>query len=144
MMCCIDKCLVVWNFDKVISTCRERSGGQGYLACNRFGDYLAMAHASMTAEGDNRVLMTKIAKDMMTNIAKKKSSLPVMTLCPKTKLPLLESIVDLRVLFDLLKFRETYLFNSLVQSIQSKKTQDKKTQFEILMFELSDNIQNLA
>lgn len=83
MMCCIVKCLVGWNFDKVATTCRERSGGQGFLACNRFSDYLAMAHASMTAEGDNRVLMTKIVKDMMTNIAKKKSSLPKMQYCSK-------------------------------------------------------------
>ena len=87
MMCCIDKCLVVWNLDRVATTCRERSGGQGYLACNRFGEYIALAHASMTAEGDNRVLMIKIVKDLMTNIGNKKSSLPKLTLCPKTQLP---------------------------------------------------------
>ena len=80
MMCCIDKCLVVWNLDKVAAVCRERSGGQGYLACNRFGDYINLAHASMTAEGDNRVLMIKIVKDLMTNIASKKSQLPKMSL----------------------------------------------------------------
>lgn len=57
------------------------------MACNRFGDYLALVHASMTAEGDNRVLMTKVVKDMMTNIAKKKSELPKMTYCPKNQLP---------------------------------------------------------
>jgi acyl-CoA oxidase len=68
MMCCIDKCLIVWNLDAVASTCRERSGGQGYLACNRFGEFISLAHASMTAEGDNRVLMIKIVKDYMTNI----------------------------------------------------------------------------
>jgi acyl-CoA oxidase len=73
MMCCIDKCLVVWNFDRVVNICRERCGGQGYLACNRFGEYMALAHAGMTAEGDNRVLMIKIVKDMMTNIQSKKS-----------------------------------------------------------------------
>jgi acyl-CoA oxidase len=76
MLCCIDKCMVGWNLDKVASTCRERSGGQGYLGFNRFGDYINLAHASMTAEGDNRVLMTKIVKDMMTNIGKKLSVLP--------------------------------------------------------------------
>ena len=76
MMCCIDKCLVVWNLNKVATVCRERSGGQGYLGCNRFGEYINLAHASMTAEGDNRVLMIKIVKDLMTNIASKKSNLP--------------------------------------------------------------------
>ena len=38
------------------------------MAFNRFGDYIALSHAGMTAEGDNRVLMTKIVKDLMTNI----------------------------------------------------------------------------
>ena len=30
---------------------------QGYLSCNRFGVFLGLAHAAMTAEGDNSVLM---------------------------------------------------------------------------------------
>lgn len=111
MMCCIDKCLVVWNMEKVITTCRERSGGQGYLACNRFGDYLALAHAAMTAEGDNRVLMVKIVKDMMTNISQKKSSLPQLQFCPKNQLSTFTDISTLEVLFDLLKYRETTFYN---------------------------------
>jgi acyl-CoA oxidase len=68
MNCCIDKTMLGWNLDTVATVCRERCGGQGYLACNKFGDYIALSHAAMTAEGDNRVLMTKIVKDMMTNI----------------------------------------------------------------------------
>ncbi|CDW91262.1 acyl-oxidase [Stylonychia lemnae] len=144
MMCCIDKCLVVWNFDKVITTCRERSGGQGYLACNRFGDYLALAHAGMTAEGDNRVLMIKIAKDMMTNIGSKKSALPAMQFCPKNQIPQFHDITSLETLLDLLKFREIYNFNSLVQQIQHKTKTEKKPQFNVLMFEVSDIIQNLS
>ena len=78
MRCCIDKTMIGWNLNNVVTVCRERCGGQGYLGCNRFGDYMSLAHASMTAEGDNRVLMTKIVKDMITNITKKKSSLPSM------------------------------------------------------------------
>ena len=35
-----------------------------------------MAHAAVTAEGDNRVLMTKIVKDYINNIKSKKSQLP--------------------------------------------------------------------
>jgi acyl-CoA oxidase len=70
-----------------VNVCRERCGGQGYLANNRFGEYIAIAHASMTAEGDNRVLMIKIVKDLMSNIASKKSSLPKMSYCPKNQLP---------------------------------------------------------
>ena len=87
MLCCIDKCLVVWNLEKTATTIRERCGGQGYLACNRFGEYIALSHAGMTAEGDNRVLMIKIVKDMMTNIGAKKSTLPKLNLCPQNQLP---------------------------------------------------------
>ena len=72
-----------WHNEKVSSTCRERCGGQGYLANNRFGEYLNLAHASMTAEGDNRVLMLKIVKDMITNIQKKITTLPKLTYSSK-------------------------------------------------------------
>ena len=45
------------------TTCRERCGGQGYLSVNRFGNIIGFAHAGITAEGDNRVLMQKVAKE---------------------------------------------------------------------------------
>jgi acyl-CoA oxidase len=110
--------MIGWNFEKVITTCRERTGGQGYLACNRFGDYLALAHAAMTAEGDNRVLMTKIVKDMMTNISNKKSTLPKLQYCSKNQLPTFNDITTLDILLDLLKFKEVTLFNTLIKTMQ--------------------------
>ena len=36
---------------------------QGYLSVNRFGEFFGSAHAGMTAEGDNSVLMQKVAKE---------------------------------------------------------------------------------
>ena len=48
--------------------CRERCGGQGYLSCNRFGQILGFAHAGMTAEGDNTVLMMKVAKEYLSTL----------------------------------------------------------------------------
>lgn len=36
-----------------------------------FGEGLAAAHAALTAEGDNRVLMIKVVKDMLTIFQKK-------------------------------------------------------------------------
>lgn len=79
MICCIDKTMAGWNLEEVAKVCRERCGGQGYLAVNKFGEYIAIAHAALTAEGDNRVLMTKIVKDMITNINKKGHKLPEMS-----------------------------------------------------------------
>lgn len=49
------------------STCRERCGGQGYLSCNRFGSLIGFSHAGITAEGDNRVLFQKAAKELMAS-----------------------------------------------------------------------------
>jgi len=37
----------------------------GYLSCNRFGEVVGGAHAGMTAEGDNSVLMQKVAKELL-------------------------------------------------------------------------------
>ena len=53
----------MWTYgvcaQETATTCRERCGGQGYLSVNKFGVILGFAHAGMTAEGDNRVLMQK-------------------------------------------------------------------------------------
>ena len=68
-LCCITKTMMGWNFLKTATTCRERCGGMGYLSVSRFGEYIAQAHAALTAEGDNRVLMTKITKDYITNVS---------------------------------------------------------------------------
>jgi len=56
-LCCAIKPIVSWNLEEVTSVTRERCGGQGYLSCNRFGTFIGLAHAAMTAEGDNSVLM---------------------------------------------------------------------------------------
>jgi len=40
------------------------------LAANRVSELLAFAHSGITAEGDNGVLMQKVAKELFTSIAK--------------------------------------------------------------------------
>jgi acyl-CoA oxidase len=60
--------LITWNCGDIGNTCRERCGGGGFLKNNRLGDVLEGAHSGMTAEGDNRVLMQKVVKDIMTDI----------------------------------------------------------------------------
>ncbi|CAG9460846.1 unnamed protein product [Pedinophyceae sp. YPF-701] len=66
MLCCGIKPLCTWNSETVGTTCRERCGGQGYLSVNRLGSIIGFAHAGMTAEGDNRVLMQKVAKELLS------------------------------------------------------------------------------
>jgi acyl-CoA oxidase len=70
MICCVDKTLVGWHAERSIAVMRERCGGQGFLAANNFGEAMAGSHAALTAEGDNRVLMIKVVKDML-NIFRK-------------------------------------------------------------------------
>lgn len=55
-----------WHTERTISIMRERTGGQGYLGANMFGELMASSHAGITAEGDNRVLMIKVVKDLLT------------------------------------------------------------------------------
>uniref|UniRef100_A0A383WDA5 Acyl-coenzyme A oxidase n=1 Tax=Tetradesmus obliquus TaxID=3088 RepID=A0A383WDA5_TETOB len=81
VLCCAIKPLCAWNAETCATTSRERCGGQGYLSVNRFplercggqgylsvnrfGELIGFAHAGMTAEGDNRVLMQKVAKELL-------------------------------------------------------------------------------
>lgn len=69
MLCCGIKPMCGWNCERAGSVCRERCGGQGYLSCNRFGHIIGFAHAAVTAEGDNRVLMQKTAKELLSMAA---------------------------------------------------------------------------
>lgn len=62
---CVIKPLSAWNLENIAAISRERCGGQGYLSCNRFGKFIELAHAAMTAEGDNKVLMQKTAKERL-------------------------------------------------------------------------------
>lgn len=64
--CCVDKAMMGWHTERSVAIMRERTGGQGYLGANMFGEAMAGAHAGITAEGDNRVLMVKVVKDLLS------------------------------------------------------------------------------
>jgi acyl-CoA oxidase len=64
-LCCVIKPMLTWHGENTASICRERCGGQGFLAANRFGDAIAAIHAGITAEGDNRVIQQKVAKELI-------------------------------------------------------------------------------
>ena len=65
IMCCVIKAIASWHLTETAVVCRERCGGQGYLSCNRFGTAIALSHAAITAEGDNSVLMQKVASERL-------------------------------------------------------------------------------
>mmetsp|Transcript_23412 Transcript_23412/g.17844 ORF Transcript_23412/g.17844 Transcript_23412/m.17844 type:complete len:147 (+) Transcript_23412:229-669(+) len=112
-LCCVDKTMITWNQEKVGTVARERCGGQGFLERSKLGELIVGSHSGMTAEGDNKVLMLKVVKDLLTNVFTGKQELPAMKMCPKRELPNIEAISGLDVLHELLKIREITLFNTL-------------------------------
>jgi hypothetical protein len=53
-------------------------------------------------------------------------------------------VLQLEYLLDFLKFREIMLFKQLTTTLSKRTKEDKANPFEVLMFEVSDNVQNLA
>jgi len=121
-MCCVIKPLAAWHLQTSASVARERCGGQGYLSCNRFGTFLGLAHAAMTAEGDNSVLMQKVAKERLGAFTK----VPADTECS---------------FFNLLAVRENLLFKDLGGRM-AKAGRDGM--FETWMLRESDLVQGAA
>ena len=109
-LCCVIKPLVSWNSERVATTCRERCGGQGYLSVNRFGQFIAFSHAGMTAEGDNSVLMQKVAKELVTLIQKGKIDGSHL---PNAKAAAGWDITSLDSLYKLFQLREAGLFQEV-------------------------------
>ncbi|CAG0896946.1 unnamed protein product [Darwinula stevensoni] len=129
-LCCVIKPLASWNVERVASIARERCGGQGYLSCNRFGSFIGLAHAAMTAEGDNCVLMQKVAKERL-------AAFKPLTPAP----PQSENLNDPVYLAYLLAMRENDLFTSLRQIL---KDAGKEGLFRTWVEEESDLIQKSA
>lgn len=129
-MCCAIKPLASWNIEEVASIARERCGGQGYLSCNRFGTFLGNAHAAMTAEGDNSVLMQKVTKERLAVFR------------PQTIGQSMDvDLKDVKSLHFLLQKREDLLFMNLGKKLQSV---GKEGLFDTWMYQTSDVIQAAA
>ncbi|KAF9584912.1 hypothetical protein BGW38_004720 [Lunasporangiospora selenospora] len=140
-LCCVIKPLITWNAERVATTCRERCGGQGYLSVNRFGQMIGFAHAGMTAEGDNSVLMQKVAKERLTLFPSLLKSGAIKL--PDRREATKWDVTSLDGLYKLFQLREAGLFQELGSSMQ-KKAAGGKTVFEVWMGEESDTIQAAA
>ena len=138
----MDKTLNGWHLERTASICRERCGGQGFLSVNKFGDFLSISHACLTAEGDNRVLMVKVCKDYLTNVNKKGHKLPQPSMGVEA-MSQFEQVSDVTFLMDLLKYREVSLFKQLVATTKAQ-LKNGKSSYEVLMRETSDIMQDLA
>lgn len=139
---CAMKAMITWHAERVASVARERCGGQGYLACNRFGDGITGAHAGITAEGDNSVLMQKVAKELLDRadlgsvIANKALSY----------LPNRVQRIGLGYSYlALFQLREKRLLAELAIEMQKAKlSNDRESIFQVWMHEQSDLVQACA
>ena len=106
---------------------------QGYLSCNRFGTFLGLAHAAMTAEGDNSVLMQKVAKERLGELMKSP---------PKMRdMPASADLTNAEFLLYLLQSREMKLFRELGEKMAKA---GREGTFKTWMLEESDLIQKAA
>ena len=139
-LCCVIKPLVTWNAERVTSICRERCGGQGYLSCNRFGEAIGFSHAGMTAEGDNSVLMQKVAKELLAAIQSGQTSLPVVSDAGSADS---WDLRDFRNMLKLLQLREIAYVKKLGTQMKEKMASGQKL-FDVWMKQESDTIQDLS
>jgi acyl-CoA oxidase len=68
------KALSTWNALEIIQTCREASGGQGFMAEHRMVGLRADLDVYATFEGDNNVLLQLVAKRLLSDYSKAFSS----------------------------------------------------------------------
>ena len=116
-MFCAVKALMSWNFLDTTTICRERCGGGGYTGHARIHEGLQGGHSGMTAEGDNRVLMQKVVKDIISDVRKKIFVHPKLTKCPVRQIPQQESVTDLETLTNLVYYREQAEIQLMIQTL---------------------------
>ena len=141
-MCCVIKAISGWHVGETATICRERCGGQGYLSCNRFGSGIAGSHSSMTAEGDNSVLMQKVATERLMVL--KPSMIQVAASYVPSFVYRLFSRADLnnrQYLHTLLESREKALFMALGMKMMKA---GKKGRFDTWMYQEQDLVQAAA
>ena len=149
LLCCVMKTQISWHAENTATTSRERCGGQGFLAANRLGEGIVGGHAGITAEGDNRVLMQKIAKELLGKAEKSELvKQKVLNMLPGVLKRTVQGTLNGNLsspafLLNILKAREDHLLTELALTLNLKKKQGKSL-FEAWMFEESDAIQNLS
>lgn len=136
---CVIKPLVTWHVERTGSVCRERCGGGGYLRAARFASVIGFAHAGITAEGDNSVLMQKVAKELLAGLEAGKVTLP------KGKaLSANSDITDPNVLAELIRAWSFKTASDLASAVAKKVGKAKRPLFDVWMHDESEAIQRLS
>jgi len=140
---CVLKPLTGWTVNKFARVARERMGGAGYLAVNRMSSAIWGSDTVLTAEGDNAVLMIKVATDILKDAMSGKYTPPELTMCPIRQLPNVKDFDSLELLLEVLKAREFFSFRGLSDKIQ-KGMEAGVNLFDIVSFRESERVQHLS
>jgi len=143
ILCCAFKPMISFLNERVGTTCRERCGGAGFLSCNRLGQIMNFSHAGMTAEGDNRVLFQKVAKETLALIQQKKHVFPAVARSRGDSQPIDIASASLQDLLWLFVEREKRQYLGLASDMARKMKAGAKL-FDVWMGESNDEIQSAA
>lgn len=130
-----------WNLEQTAAICRERIGGGSYLSHSIIPDAIPSAHSGMTAEGDNRVLMQKVVKDIFTDVQNKAHRTPKLTMDPRKQQP---KILNQEAMTNMIYYKEQAIIKAMGGMMQKKLAVEGKKYFDVWMYEVSDEIQALA
>lgn len=140
ILCCTIKPMCGWNLERTASTCRERCGGQGYLSCNRFGSLIGFSHAGITAEGDNRVLFQKAAKELIASIRTKSVQTRLQQGSRPPKIADQKTLISLEILRSLFVVREARKLR-MIADIMAGVGKSQPDIFDAWMYNESDAVQ---
>ncbi|MGP3951277.1 acyl-CoA dehydrogenase family protein [Streptomyces sp. 7N604] len=62
----VTKAVATWTATETFAECQQRCGAQGMFAVNRIAAYIGTAQGVATAEGDNTVLLSQAAGELIT------------------------------------------------------------------------------
>jgi len=150
---CTIKALVTWHLERVSNVCRERCGGQGFLSANRFGETIAGAHAGMTAEGDNRVLIQKVAKECLEVKSERQTIAKMAMLISTMRMAVVRQLYNpgfdagkagLEAWLKLFRFREQYLKGQVAVAMSAAKKKGKDQLFPTWMEQKANEVQRLG
>ncbi|XXY49129.1 acyl-CoA dehydrogenase [Sorangium sp. So ce269] len=108
----IVKAAATWAAADVIHQCRERCGAQGMFSVNRIADYVITGQGAITAEGDNEVIMSKAASELLAS-----NNAPP---GPGHIDPEGKDLLDEAFLMDLLAFRERELRDETTRAFHAR------------------------
>lgn len=140
---CVTKACVTWFGEETFRICRERCGGQSYL-CANLGHAVLGAHSGMTAEGDNRVLMQKVVKDILVHTRNGKHKVPKVKRALVREMAQADDVCNFVCLKNLIYLKEQVETKEMMTLLQDLVVNQKRTFFEAWTTLVNDEIQSLA